>query len=107
VYNPTLDDVLDWLNSREGESAYVEIGIKDPTLDDHDFYPLTMHVTLGKFDLGSDEGHDRGLVYLPFGGGDRNRIYLDPARATKIVVRDDAIKITFHDSIYVAMSGAA
>ncbi len=100
----SFDDALDWLASREGKQVYVEIGMRDPTLPDADFAPLAMHVTLGKFGLGEDTGHDRGLAWLPFSGGDRNRFYLDPARVTYIQIHG-ALKITFHDALYVAFSG--
>ncbi len=102
---PTFDDVMDWLTEREGQEVYVEVGVEDPTLDNNDYFPVAMHVTLGKVGLGEDAGHQRGLAWLPFSGGDRNRIYFDPARVTDITINHAGLKLTFHDSIYVAMSG--
>lgn len=105
---PSFDDALDWIAAREGESVYLEVGIADPTLPDSSFYPVAQHATLGKVRLGEDVGHDgRGLAVLPFSGGERNRMYLDSERVTGIIVNHAGLKITFHDSIYVAMSGGA
>lgn len=101
----TFDDARDWLAAREGKSVYVEIGMDDPTKDDYSYFPLAMHVTLGKVGLGEDQGHERGLAWLPFSGGDRNRFFLDPARVTNIKIHGPALKLWFHDSIYVGFSG--
>lgn len=100
-----FDEALDWLAARAGKEVYVEVGIRDPTLKDADFYPLAMHVTLGKVGLGEDTGHERGLAWLPFSGGDRNRFYLDPARVTHVQIHGPGLRITFHDSIYIGFSG--
>jgi len=104
--SPSFDDALDWIAAREGQSVYVEVGIGDPTLTDAAFFPIALHVTLGKVALGEDTGHDaRGLAVLPFSGGECNRLFLDPARATAITLNHAGLRITFHDSIYVGMSG--
>ena len=98
---------MDWLAEREGWEVYVEVGVADPTKDNYDYFPVAMHVTLGKVGLGEDEGHQCGLAWLPFSGGERNRFFLDPARVTNIIINHAGLKITFHDSIYVGMSGGS
>jgi len=37
--------------------------------------------------------------------GDRNRFFLDPARVTGVSISHAGLKMTFHDRIYVGMSG--
>ncbi len=61
-------------------------------------------MVLGKWRLGDDAVDNRGLVYVPFEGGERNRLYLDPARATSIKVDAMGVKIEFLGSIHIGMS---
>jgi hypothetical protein len=65
---PTFSGVIDWLAEREGESAYIEAGMSDPTLEGSDFYVLALHVRLGKVRIVEDIGHERGVVSLPLEG---------------------------------------
>jgi hypothetical protein len=102
---PTFSDVVDWLSEREGSSVYIEVGITDPTLDDADFYPLAIHGTLEAPRIGEDTGHEgRGIAYVKLKEGDRNRLYIDQARLTEIVLRPGTLRLTFHDSIYLGIS---
>lgn len=104
VAEPTFDDALDWIAAREGDSVYIEVGIEDPTLADASFYPIALHATLQKVQLGEDTGHGgRGLAYLPFSEDGNNRLYLDPARITEVKIHG-ALKMVFHDTIYVGIS---
>lgn len=106
--NPTFSDVVDWLAEREGRSVYIEVGMRDPTLDNADFFPLAMHATLEAPKIGEDTGHDgRGLIYVKLRDGERNRLYIDQARVTKIIVRPGALKLTFHDAMYLAITGSS
>jgi hypothetical protein len=68
VSEPTFSDVIAWLAEREGENAYIEAGLSDPTLEGSDFYPLALHVRLGKVQIVEDIGQERGIVYLPLEG---------------------------------------
>ncbi len=104
----TFDDVLDWLGQRVGSSVYLEVGVHDPTIVDRDYsyFPVALHVVIGRWSLGEHDYDGHGIVYLPVEGHERSRLFLDPERVTKLTVRTDVVKIEFLDSIYVSMSGS-
>lgn len=104
----TFAMVVDWLADREGRSVYVEVGMRDPTLDSSDFFPIAQHLTLGKAQIGEDAGHERGIVYLPFDVNreDPNRLYIDQARITTIQWSAHGGKLYFHDGpMYLGITG--
>jgi Sigma-70 region 2/Sigma-70 factor, region 1.2 len=68
VSEPSFTDVIAWLAEREGETAYIEAGMCESTLEDPDFHPLAIHVRLGKVQIVEDIGHERGIAHLPLGG---------------------------------------
>jgi len=57
--------VIDWLAEREGESAFIEVGLSDAAPEGSDFCLLALHVRLGKVQIVDDDGHERGMVSLP------------------------------------------
>jgi hypothetical protein len=103
----TFTDVVDWLADRQGRGVYVEVGMRDPTMDHNDAIVLAAHVQLGNIGDGIDVSHERGIVYLPLAGidSDRNRVYLDRQRITEIQIDGPALRLFFHDSFYIAFSG--
>ena len=100
-----FDALVDWLAEREGKSVYIEAGINDPTLPDAHFYPVAVHATLDKLRIGDDIGHHRGLVVVPLRGGESDRLFIDRERVSQIEGDDSALRVWFHDSMYLAFSG--
>jgi hypothetical protein len=102
VDDPRFSDVVDWIAEREGKSVYIEVGMNDPTLENAKFYPIAIHATLEAPNIGEDTGHGgRGLVYVKLKDGERNRLYIDQARVTDITIQPDALRVIFHDALYL------
>jgi hypothetical protein len=109
VAEPTFSEVVDWLSEREGKEVYIEVGTKDPTAATlTDYYPVAIHATLGNPQIGENADHEhRGIIYLPLVGmPERSRLYIDSAAVTEIKFHGDALRIVFHDSIYLGFSGS-
>lgn len=103
----TYAEVIDWLSDHEGETVFMEVGLRDPTKDATDIIVVMAHdVTLGKAQIGENLDHEgRGITYLPFAGHERNRIFIDPAHVSTMRGGGPGIKVWFHDSTYVGFVG--
>ena len=101
----TFDDLLQWLQEREGESVYLEVGTDAPDAEHlADAFPVAMHVTIEGIQPATNlDLPDRMAVVVKLGGGERNRLYLEPERITKIVIHG-AAKIWYLGKFYVALS---
>ena len=63
-----------------------------------------MHVTLNDIQSATNlDRCDRMAVMVRLDGADRNRLYLEPDRITKILIHS-GVKIWFLDRFYVALS---
>lgn len=103
----SFDDAVEWLSKKEGQSVYVEIGTKDPTVEiDAVTAPLAMHVTLGGIESASETDKDRLMVLIRLPEINRSRFYLDPATVTKVEGGPGSpFRLWFHDAFYVGFSG--
>lgn len=103
----SFDDAIEWLSGKDGESVYVEIGTKDPTVEiDTVTVPLAMHVTLGAIESASETDKDRLMVMIGLPELQRSRFYLDPAAITKVEGGPGSpFRLWFHDAFYVGFSG--
>src|SRR5262245_48139918 len=106
----TFSEVVDWLAKREGRSVYIEMGMRDPALDQPGYlHLLAIHTTLGKVGMGEDDGHGgRGTTVVPLGDGESNRVYLDLARISRLELdrMPGSLRVWLHDdALYVGFLG--
>lgn len=102
----SFDDAIEWLSGKEGESVYVEVGTKDPTVEiDAVTAPVAMHVTLGGVESASETDKDRLMVLIRLPELQRSRFYLDPAAVTRVEGAPGTFRLWFHDAFYVGFSG--
>jgi hypothetical protein len=101
---PALDELLDWLGKRAGKRVYIEVGMHDPTMENATFHPVNLHTVLHEVVPGTDEGHDRHVYSLRF-GGDNDRIYLDPETISEVEMHEVGPRVTFHDTFFIAFAG--
>lgn len=101
------EDLFDWLQEHEGEQVAMEVGTRDPDSDDPgDAIVLVQHVTLGAVQPASDEGVDRLVTMVRLASGERDRLYFDKARVTRVQKHLGVVKVTFHDRFYISLVGA-
>lgn len=106
VADVTFNDLFDWLADREGERVYVEVGTTDPeSKQPADAYLLALHTQLGRIETATDMDRGRDVVLVRLFGGERDRLYFDPQRITRVEIHGGAAKVWFHDAFYVALSG--
>lgn len=101
----TFDELLQWIQDREGRSVYLEVGTDAP---DNEYatsaLPLAMHVTVEGIQPATNlEVPDRMAVMVKLGHGNRNRLYLEPERITKILIHG-GVKIWYLGKFYVGLS---
>lgn len=95
----SFDDAIEWLSGKAGESVYVEIGTKDPTVEiDAVTAPLAMHVTLAGIESASETSKDRLMVLIRLPELTESRFYLDPASVTKVEGVPGTFRLWFHDA---------
>jgi hypothetical protein len=102
----TFDELLQWLQEHDGQSVYLEVGTDAPdTVHPASAFPLAMHVTLEGITPATNlDLPDDMAVMVKLGGGERNRLYLEPKRITKILIHG-AVKIWYLEKFYVGLSG--
>lgn len=101
----TFNDLFDWLADREGERVYVEVGTTDPESEHSaDAYLLALHAQLGRIEDATDMDRGRDVVLVRLLGGERDRLYFDPKRITRVQLHGGAAKVWFHDAFYVGLS---
>jgi hypothetical protein len=102
----TFTEVVDWLIDHAGEPVYVEVGMIDPAGQQLDnAIVVTMHPTLGEVENATDIDRERNAVVVRLVGGERDRIYIDPARVTRVEGGGGVLKVWIHDASYIAFSG--
>jgi hypothetical protein len=84
----TFDELLEWLQKHDGRSVYLEIGTDaTDTTQPADAFPVAMHLTLNGIQSATNlDRPDRMAVMVRLDGDDRNRLYLEPDRITKILI---------------------
>ena len=64
-----------------------------------------MHVTVEDIRSGDDMHRDRMVLSVKLGGGERNRLFFDPERVTRVEIHGGAARAWIHGAFYVALSG--
>jgi hypothetical protein len=85
--------------------VYLEIGTDAPdTADTAGAFPVAIHVTLNGIQAATNlDRPDHMAVLVRLDDDDRNRLYLEPDRITKILIHG-GVKIWFLDRFYVGLS---
>lgn len=84
----TFDERLEWLQEHNGRSVYLEVGTDAPdTTERADAFPVAMHVTLNGIQPATNlDRANRMAVMVRLHDEDRNRLYLEPDRITRILI---------------------
>jgi hypothetical protein len=101
----TSDELLEWLQEHNGRSVYLEVGTDAPdTMQPASAFPVAMHVTLNGMQSATNlDRPDHMAVMVRLDGDDRNRLYLEPDRITKILIHG-GVKVWFLERFYIALS---
>src|SRR4051812_12018040 len=104
-----FDELLQWLQDRDGESVYLELGTQAPDTEHGADAPgLALHVMLeGIHPATNEDLPDQMAVMVKLGSGERNRLYLEPSRITEIRIASDTAKVVVLGSFYVGFAGSA
>lgn len=101
----TFDQLLEWLQDHDGQSVYLEVGTEAAdTEHPADAFPVAMHVTIEGIQPATNvDLPERMAVMVRLGGGDRNRLYLEQERITRILIHG-GVKIWYLGRFYVGLS---
>lgn len=101
----TFSEMLDWLDGHKGQRIVVEVGCRDPRIENADFAVLQVHTTLGAMRIVDDREHGTGVTRIPFEDGDAietGGIEIDQACFQRAKIHLGLLKVWQHD-VYVVL----
>jgi hypothetical protein len=100
----SFEEAFDWLAARAGQNVWIEVGRKDPLIENADFVVLALHTTLQEVRMVNDPERESGVLRIPIGDDPRSGIDIDPTRFQRgQIIPQGALKVWQHD-IYVGVS---